>query len=194
MKFLHTDYTPAEIVKLLEVGSKHESIPLRVVEDDKAMRKDLSQAEQKLIDIAHKIYLFEGIEPNEVLKVVNNIKFLRFGMDEIVFTQGENGLGIFFVVSGSIDIKVALDGGKSKTVGMIEAGNIFGEISTISHYPRNATATSKSDSTTLISFDINVDQINQANSMLFLQLYVNIASALAKKLEACNERIVRTSP
>lgn len=193
MKFLHTEYTQAEIITLLDAGSKHESIPLRKAEEEKVTRKNLTQAEQKLIDISHKIYLFEGIDPSEILSVVKNIKFLRFGMDEIIFTQGESGIGVYFVASGKVDIKVSLDGEKSKRVGIVEAGNIVGEISTISHNPRNATATSKAESTTLIGFEINEDEISKENSFLFLQLYANIATALAKKLESCNERLFRAT-
>lgn len=194
MSFMHTEYTQAEIITLLDVGSKHEPIPLRVVEDDKAVRKNLSQAEQKLVDIAHKIYLFDGIEPNDVLTVVKGIKFLRFGMGEVIFSQGESGIGTYFIASGKVDINVAVDGNKSKTVATIEMGNIIGEISTISRNPRNATAISKADNTTLIMFEINDDEICEENSFLFLQLYVNIASALSKKLEACNERVLKAAP
>ena len=114
-------------------------------------------------------------------------------MDEIIFTQGESGIGTYFVASGKVDIKVSLDGEKSKRVGIVEAGNIVGEISTISHNPRNATATSKAESTTLIGFEINEDEISKENSFLFLQLYANIATALAKKLESCNERLFRAT-
>lgn len=191
MTFLHTEYTPIEIKTLLEIGSRHESIPLRKEEEAPIATKSLTQAEQKLVEIAHKIYLFEGIEPKDVLSVVRNIRFSRFGKDEIIFTQGESGIGMFFVLSGSVDIKVSLDNEKAKSVGNIEAGNIFGEISSISHNPRNATAVSKAETTTLISFDINEDAIDEKNMFLFLQLYVNISSALASKLEACNERLIR---
>lgn len=191
MTFLHTEYTPIEIKTLLEIGSRHESIPLRKEEEAPIATKSLTQAEQKLVEIAHKIYLFEGIEPKDVLSVVRNIRFSRFGKDEIIFTQGENGIGMFFVLSGSVDIKVSLDNEKAKSVGNIEAGNIFGEISSISHNPRNATAVAKAETTTLISFDINEDAIDEKNMFLFLQLYVNISSALASKLEACNERLIR---
>ncbi|MGE4294407.1 MAG: cyclic nucleotide-binding domain-containing protein [Campylobacterales bacterium] len=217
--FHHTEYTPAEIKLLLEVGSVHKRRELvsSAQADDEAQAAAAAQAQEpaqpaareevdlppgvtaaqhKLMEIASRIYLFEGLTPQDVLKITKNVRFMRFKPKEILFSQGEIGREIFFILSGKIDVKASLEATDrhpktTATVGRIDPGNILGEMAFITHRPRSATGISAAENTTAIGFEIDDDAVSEETAFLFLQLYINISHGMAEKLERCNTLLLR---
>jgi hypothetical protein len=219
--FKHTDYTPYEVKQLHEAmirsqakegGSQSEpaaDAPAATApqsappppDNQSATPKQqpatgVSPAQQKLMEIASRIYLFEGLTPAEVLKIVKNVRFLRFGPGELLFSQGDLNQEMYFLLAGRLEIKASLDASEGRrrtttTVGKINPGNIVGEMAFVTHRPRSATAISAVDKTTAIGFEIDEDALSEETTFIFLQLYINISSGLADKLERCNSLLLK---
>jgi signal-transduction protein with cAMP-binding, CBS, and nucleotidyltransferase domain len=84
-----------------------------------------------------------------------------FKAGETIISEGDAGDTAFFIVSGSVDVIIG-QGAKAKTVGSLNEGEVFGEMSMIEPGPRSATIRTAIETTALTSFGM-------ANSRLSAQ-------------------------
>lgn len=66
----------------------------------------------------------------------------------VLIREGDAGRGIFFVLSGSVDVN-KIDGNDRVLLAMLKAGDVFGEISLIEQSPTTATVTASRQTTVL---------------------------------------------
>jgi hypothetical protein len=181
--FYHTEYLTHEISKLLETGSKRSSVQIGEHKEEAQPPQEvveLETAEQKLAEVCRQIYLFEGIEPKDVMRIVKRVRLLRFAHQERFFSYDSDDSDMFFILSGSADL---FDQNGVK-IGNVEAGDILGEMAFIARKPRSCSCTAASPNTTAIGFEINLNGIGEETAMEFLQLYINISYALAERLSS----------
>jgi CRP/FNR family cyclic AMP-dependent transcriptional regulator len=67
-----------------------------------------------------------------------------FKAGETIISEGDAGDTAFFIVSGSVDVIIG-QGAKAKTVGSLNEGEVFGEMSLIEPGPRSATIRAATD-------------------------------------------------
>jgi hypothetical protein len=193
MSFYHAKYSDAEISKLLRIGAIHAARPINPPEteinkpnDESAdhFSTDFEAAKQKLIETRSKIYLFENIGPGETLSVVKRVRLVAFDARETLFAQGDQGKEIFFILFGGADIFAALPDGQNEKIARVGAGSLIGAAAFINRRARDATCVCVESNTTAIRFEIDEDAVNETTAATFLRLYINIANALVKKIDA----------
>lgn len=192
MSFYHTKYSQAEIAKLLKVGSRRAARPINPDKDDDSAAKssvgdapiDPDAAKRKLIESRSKIYLFDSLTPDEISAVIKNARFLSFGAGKALFKQGDRGADIFFLLSGGADIFVDTPDRQGEKIAQISSPALIGEEAFIARKPREVSCVSAGDETIAIGFEIDEDALSDAVAIAtpFLRLYINITSALSKKL------------
>jgi len=64
----------------------------------------------------------------------------RFKDGEIIFKEGDPGLGLYLVLSGKVRITAVLGDSGSKPLAIVEPGDFFGEMAVIDGEPRSANA------------------------------------------------------
>ena len=69
---------------------------------------------------------------------------VAFKAGETIIQEGDEGDTAFFIVSGAVNVAVGL-GDRAQTVGRLETGEVFGEMSLIDPGPRSATVTAACD-------------------------------------------------
>ena len=69
---------------------------------------------------------------------------VMFSAGDTIISEGEDGTTAFLIVSGSVKVSVGQDG-KAKTLGMLGAGEVFGDMSLIESGPRSATVNALTD-------------------------------------------------
>lgn len=164
----HTNYTKQEIARILEAGS--------------AIKLTISQ--EKLLEISDKIYLFDGIKKEDIVRMTANVKFKRHAKGDVIMSAGDKTREVYFILNGMAVVVVE---GK-KIVATIDSGNMFGEMAFLTKKPRNATILSYKEGTTIISFEINDTKCNEIFSYPFALLYQNIALDLTRKIEIANQK------
>lgn len=85
-----------------------------------------------------KVPLFAGLDSKQ-LEVLSKMAHPRsFGAGETVVQQGEQGIGLFVIQSGEVEVlqKRGADETRIRTMG---SGESFGEIGLLTDYPRTAT-------------------------------------------------------
>jgi len=165
----NTNYTKIEIARMLDAGNGYE----------------LSVSEDKLLGISDKIYLFDGISKEDIIRITKNVTFKSYKKGDIIMSAGDKTKDIYFVLHGLSVVVVD----KTKIVATIDAGNMFGEMSFLTKKPRSATILAHKEGTLIISFEINEDKCNEIFSYPFARLYRNISLDLTHKIEKLNKKL-----
>jgi len=107
---------------------------------------DLTEIVQRLRSVP----LFSSLQENDLTKVAERMKEVRFPAGTAVATQGERGVGFHLIVEGSATIEK-----NGTTLGDLRPGGYFGEIGLIDGGARSATVTAATDLGTLslVSWD-----------------------------------------
>jgi CRP/FNR family transcriptional regulator, cyclic AMP receptor protein len=99
---------------------------------------DISRSDkEKLIRSS---YIFSGIEPALLNEVVQLSRTRRLHKGAMLFQQGDEGDALYGVIEGLVRISITGEHGKELILGLMEPGDIFGEIALLDGLPRTADA------------------------------------------------------
>ena len=114
---------------------------------------------------------------------------VAFKAGDTIIREGEEGDTAYFIVSGAVDVIVGR-GDKAQTVGRLETGEVFGEMSLIDPGPRSATVIAASDTECLAaSYQDFVAAIEENPERA-----VGFMKTLVRRLRKMNELLELTSP
>ncbi|HSB61619.1 MAG TPA: cyclic nucleotide-binding domain-containing protein, partial [Vicinamibacteria bacterium] len=85
--------------------------------------------------------LFEGLGDDERVALVRGLKLRSFEPGDVILTEGEAGGSLFLLTAGAVKVFVRNPAGHNLLLDSLGEGDFFGEISTLSGRPRNATVT-----------------------------------------------------
>lgn len=94
--------------------------------------------------------LFGKLNPSEIDSLVSYTRLERYTTGREVFAKGSPGQSLMAVLRGSIKISSLSDEGKEIVFGIINAGEIFGEIAVLDGEERSADATAMTDCELLV--------------------------------------------
>ena len=75
---------------------------------------------------------------------------VKFNAGDTILSEGEAGDTAFLIVAGSVEVSIG-EGAKAKSVGTLDAGDVFGEMSLIEPGPRSATVRAVTDTECLVT-------------------------------------------
>lgn len=84
--------------------------------------------------------LFSNLSTEELNQLAQIARERRFERNQILFYEGDLGGSLYIIVSGTVKIVIMSDDGREHILGLLHAGDFFGEISLIDGEPRSATA------------------------------------------------------
>lgn len=152
---------------------------------DVRAQQDLSESQDMLISIREKFPFLDDLNHGDIIEVTKNVAFRELKRGEVVFSQGDTGQEVFYIIKGNVQILLETHETKIP-LALMKTTTIFGEMAPITQEPRSATAVASGD-TTLLSFEI--DHANmRTNPMQFALLYRNFIKILSSKLIIANTR------
>src|SRR5579871_5436278 len=117
------------------------------------------------------------------------MRTIKFKAGDTILTEGEAGDTAFLIVAGSVEVTIG-EGAKARSVGTLDAGGVFGEMSLIDPGPRSATVKAVTDTECLVTtYDEFIASI-QSNP----ERAVEFMRTLVRRLRQMNERMVSMSP
>jgi len=122
-----------------------------------------------------------GLRPPEG-QTVKVVRFFNAG--ETILSEGEKGDTAFLILEGSVEVAVDT-GGMSRTIGKLEAGEVFGEMSLIDAGPRSATIKAVSDTTCIETSADGFFELVEANP----NEAVTVLNTLVRRLRQMNELV-----
>jgi CRP/FNR family transcriptional regulator, cyclic AMP receptor protein len=114
---------------------------------------------------------------------------VSFKAGDTIIAEGNDGDTAFFIVSGSVEVTVGR-GANARAVGMLQTGEVFGEMCLIEPGPRSATVRAATDteclSTSYEEFVAAIEE-NPARAVGFMK-------TLVRRLRQMNDLIERANP
>jgi CRP-like cAMP-binding protein len=114
---------------------------------------------------------------------------VKFDAGDTILAEGEDGNTAFLIINGSVEISVG-EGAKAKTVGALNSGDVFGEMSLLEPGPRSATVRAITETECIVtSYDefIGSIQDNPERAVEFMK-------TLVRRLRHMNELMASMDP
>ena len=111
----------------------------------------------------------------------------QFVDQEVVFNQGDMGVGLYFIFSGGVDILAKpLGGGRAlRYVTSLEQGDVFGELALLEEDPvRTATVVAKNDCTLLGIFKPDLEDLIEHHPSVGAKFLHGVSVVIAGRLSS----------
>ena len=135
---------------------------------------------KKLLGVQKKISILSNINKIDLQQIVYNIQFLTYDFKDVIIDEDTKAREMYYILSGECQVFV-----KNKKVGKLKAGETFGESAAIFNTKRNARVVCSKNSTVLLSFCIDHDNMDFCAPAL-ATMYKNLAYQINTKLEDMN--------
>lgn len=127
--------------------------------------------------------LFERLTPEQVQRVEAVAKFRQFKRGEMVYLPSDTGDSVLLVATGRIKIYHITSEGKQSVLGLVDAGEIFGELAALDDSPREEFAEAMIASSVIL--------IPQNEMQQLLQEHPEVSLGITKLLGLRRRRIER---
>jgi CRP-like cAMP-binding protein len=147
--------------------------------------------------------IFGGLDDESLRALVQVSRTRRLRKGTMLFQQGDEGDALYGVVDGLIRICIAGESGKELTLGLMEPGDIFGEIALLDGLPRSADAYAAEDAILLVVdraqfmpmlerggkiarhvIELLCERLRENTERLGEHAFLNLQARLARKLQA----------
>ncbi|HAA74568.1 TPA: hypothetical protein DCE37_05560 [Candidatus Latescibacteria bacterium] len=102
------------------------------------VRRRRAEARQLFESLARVDY-FRELPVEEVIALMPDVETVTFEPDATVFSEGDEGDGLYVIADGVVRIERASEGAQAE-IATIGQGDVFGEMSLVTENPRSATA------------------------------------------------------
>ena len=148
------------------------------------------QAEDKsIVSILKRVPIFSQLSKTE-LNLMEKIVYLRnYNEDEIIFTDGEPGAGMYIIETGRVRICLGPCTDKAHEICVLEAGDFFGDLALIDDAPRSATAVSLTSSRLIGFFRSDLISIINRSPGMGVKIQHNILKILVRRLRQTDKHL-----
>jgi alkyl hydroperoxide reductase subunit AhpC/uncharacterized protein (DUF924 family) len=122
-------------------------------------------------------------------KEIVAMQTVKFNAGDTILSQGEDGDTAFLIIAGSVEVSIG-EGAKVKSIGTLDAGDVFGEMSLIEPGPRSATVKAVTDTECFVTTYDEFIAPAQADP----ERAVELMKTLVRRLRRTNERIAGMNP
>ena len=137
--------------------------------------------------------VFDGLKTSEISFVSKMVYLRKYSRDEIIFYEGQPGVGLYIIKNGRVRIRRYSDGIEN-TLSVLTAGDFFGELSLFDESPRSADAISETDNTEIICFfKPELLQILDKKAKVGAKILFNCIKIISERLRLANEKLKELS-
>ena len=134
---------------------------------------------------------FESLTSEDVLIIAEHINFLEISEGEILFTEGEEGECVYFVIEGELEVikESATEGKEGVIISRLARGRSIGEMSVIDKAPRSATVRARSNTTVMTLSADGFDLILRKHPEVGIKILKGISRLLSINLRKTSARL-----
>ncbi|MEI6128204.1 MAG: cyclic nucleotide-binding domain-containing protein [Pseudomonadota bacterium] len=163
------------------------------MEEDKKAKEVKEVKESKfvetIIDFLIGLPLFDDLTAGELKTVAKHMNFIEVQKDDIVFTEGDKGNYMCFVVDGMLDVIKQTESHKQVLISSLARGRSIGEMSVIDNFPRSATVRARTPSTLLVLTRDAFDQILISYPQLGIKLLKSLTRLVSMNLRKASSQL-----
>lgn len=138
--------------------------------------------------ILREIPFFEDFSDDELDFFSKNASLRFFPEQTILFKEGDIGDYLFFVVEGSVEVRIQATASKPIIIATFEHGSCIGEMSIVDDYPRSATIVVTEPSELLILTKNRFESICRKNPEVGIKFLRGLAKNLSMRLRKTTGR------
>jgi CRP/FNR family transcriptional regulator len=138
-------------------------------------------------DFIKKIPLFKGLNKRHRTTIAKTVFERSFDAGETIIKQGEQGLGMYMIRSGRVEV-VREGAGEEQRLNTLGPGEYFGEIALLTDQPRTATVRAVEPTECLVLTAWNFRSEVQQSADLATQLLKVVGERLARSDKALSAR------
>ena len=140
-------------------------------------------------EILRRARLFDMLSPIELEAVAELSKPCQFRPGDVVFQEGDAGDCLYVIASGEVEVTVRNSDGAQKSIALLAAPEVFGEMSLIDKEARSATVRAHSDTSALMLTAENFNTFRKHSRDGFTFVTMNIARLLSSRLRETNAKL-----
>lgn len=95
------------------------------------------------------VSLFRSLNKKHLAQLARLAVTQTYAPNQVIVGQGDTGLGLYVIVSGSVDVRKERPGQEPVSLNTLGGGQFFGEMSLLDDYPRSATVIAREETTCL---------------------------------------------
>ena len=151
-------------------------------------RPDESEAKSPFTSVLSRVPIFKNLTRRELISIDRILHRRQYIQNEVIFRQGEPGMGLYVVQSGTVGI--VLEPGNQLVFEMRD-GDFFGEVTLLDEGPRTATAIAKTNCVLLGFFQSDLLNLIDRNPRLGVKVVLSVARHVAVRLRKADELVAQ---
>jgi len=140
----------------------------------------LTHSRDPRLQLLKNVVLFKDLSPRELAMVSSLMHERQYLADEVIFDEGEEGQGLFLVLSGRI--KIVLPASANELLLELGPGAFFGEVALLDQSLRTAQARAIEDSNIVVLFRAEFLSLLETHSNIASRISFQLARVLAARL------------
>jgi CRP-like cAMP-binding protein len=141
--------------------------------------------DEAIPEVLRRIPIFEGLSKRELASVQRILYQRNYEAEEIVFHQGDPGLGMYIIVHGTVWIRSEPP---REPLAELRDGDFFGELALLDELPRSATALAKAPTSLLGFFQPELFGLLDRRPRLGMKIVLRLARIIGRRLRAMDEQ------
>jgi len=142
--------------------------------------------------VLKKVPFFSQLKKSELREFKRIIHHRYYKKNEVIFYEGEPGVGMYIIENGKIGIYKNFDDDSREELAILGPGDFCGEMALLDESPRSATAVALQDTDLLGLFRPDLFRLIHRNPRLGNKILLKLAQMLAKRLRLSNEELQET--
>ena len=141
------------------------------------------KTENNIYTVLAKIPIFKDLSKKELRAVERIFHKRNYKAEEILFKEGDPGVGMYIIVEGHINITL---GEENKLLAVLSDGEFFGEIALLSETPRTATAKAQTNCNILGFFQSDMFGLLETDPRMGNKILLRLAQMIGDRLRFSN--------
>ena len=135
--------------------------------------------------LIERVSLFKGLTQAELLQHLARARMEEVAAGDVVMREGESSAAVFVILRGSVEVARDANDKMSAPIGILGAGECFGEMALVDRLPRSASVTAREKTLLCV---LPAQSLAESTNVAWL-LYANLAATLAQRCDALESRL-----
>ncbi len=144
------------------------------------------------VDFLGVVPIFNTLTRRQKTKIYSIIHIRHYKQGEIVFRQGDPGVGLYIVRDGQVEVYNEYSDMTRNKIATLKKGDFFGDISLLNESPRSATVIATQKTILFGLFKPDLLNIMDSDPKLGMRFVYGLAQIVAERLRIVNEDFTDT--
>lgn len=135
------------------------------------------------------IPLFAELSSRERQEIGRLLQRKTYDPGETIFQQGNPGVGLFVVVTGSVEVKQEEDDGTILELATVKPGEFFGELALLDDTARSASAVAVDETSVVSLFRTDLVALAETRPRLGVKILMQLSQIVAERLRRTNRAL-----